>query len=79
VQALFTEVRERGLGRVCDTLLPGIAGFCAPVFDASGHMALGLVSLGSSASFDTAWQGVVAQALRRCAQQLSRDLGAKLA
>ena len=79
VQALFSEVRERGLGRVCDTLLPGIAGFCAPVFDASGHMALGLVSLGSSASFDTAWQGVVANALRRCAQQLSRDLGAKLA
>jgi DNA-binding IclR family transcriptional regulator len=75
-QALFKDVRQRGLARVCDTLLPGVAGFCAPVFDASGHMVLGLVSLGSVASFDTAWNGVVARALKRCAQQLSSDLGA---
>jgi DNA-binding IclR family transcriptional regulator len=46
-QAILKETRQHGLGRVCDTLLPGIAGFCAPVFDASGHMVLGLVSLGS--------------------------------
>jgi DNA-binding IclR family transcriptional regulator len=49
------------------------------VFDASGHMVLGLVSLGSVASFDTAWDGHVAQSLRRCAQQLSSDLGSKQA
>jgi DNA-binding IclR family transcriptional regulator len=77
-QALFKDVRQRGLARVCDSLLPGIAGFCAPVFDASGHMALGLVSLGSIASFDTAWDGAVARALKRFAQQLSSDLGAAL-
>jgi DNA-binding IclR family transcriptional regulator len=76
--ALFKDVRQRGLARVCDSLLPGIAGFCAPVFDASGHMALGLVSLGSVASFDTAWDGAVAHALQRCAQQLSSDLGSPL-
>jgi DNA-binding IclR family transcriptional regulator len=75
-QALFKDIRARGLARVCDTLLPGIAGFCAPVFDASGHMVLGVVSLGSVASFNTAWDGAVASALKRCAQQLSRDLGA---
>jgi DNA-binding IclR family transcriptional regulator len=75
-QALLKETRLRGLGRVCDTLLPGIAGFCAPVFDASGHMVLGLVSLGSTASFDAAWDGAVATPLKRCAQQLSSDIGA---
>jgi DNA-binding IclR family transcriptional regulator len=75
-QALLKEVRQRGLARVCNTLLPGIAGFCAPVFDASGHMVLGLVSLGSVASFDTAWDGDIAHALLQCAQQLSSDLGA---
>jgi DNA-binding IclR family transcriptional regulator len=75
-QALFKEVRQHGLGRVCDTLLPGIAGFCAPVFDANGHMVLGLVSLGSVATFDTTWNGAVASALKHCAQQLSDDLGA---
>ncbi len=75
-QALLKEVRQRGLARVCNTLLPGIAGFCAPVFDASGHMVLGLVSLGSVASFDIAWDGDIARALLQCAQQLSSDLGA---
>ncbi len=75
-QALLKEVRQRGLARVCNTLLPGIAGFCAPVFDASGHMVLGLVSLGSVASFDIAWDGGIACVLLQCAQQLSSDLGA---
>ncbi len=78
IHTLLQETRQQGLGRVRDTLLPGIAGFCAPVFDASGHIALGLVSLGSSAGFDSAWDGSVAQALRRCAQQLSQDLGAAI-
>jgi DNA-binding IclR family transcriptional regulator len=75
-QAVLKETRQQGLGRVCNTLLPGIAGFCAPVFDASGHMVLGLVSLGSVARFDAAWDGAVATPLKRCAQQLSSDLGA---
>ncbi len=74
--ALLVQTRQHGLGRVSDTLLPGIAGFCAPVFDASGHLVLGLVSLGSTASFDSAWSGAVATPLKRCAQQLSNDLGA---
>ena len=78
VQALFNDVRQRTLARVCDTLLPGIAGFCAPVFDANGHMALGLVSLGSVASFDTRWDGAVARALTHCASALSSDLGSPL-
>jgi DNA-binding IclR family transcriptional regulator len=46
------------------------------VFDASGHLVLGLVSLGSTASFDAAWDGAVATPLKRCAQQLSSDIGA---
>ncbi len=75
-QALLAQTRQHGLGRVEGTLLPGIAGFCAPVFDASGHLVLGLVSLGSTASFDAKWGGAVATSLKRCAQQLSSDLGA---
>ena len=75
LQAMVRETREQGLGRVKNVLLPGIAGFCAPVFDADGHLALGVVSLGSSASFNTDWNGPVAAAMRRMAGQLSRDLG----
>lgn len=74
-RTLLEETREQGLGRVVDTLLPGISGLAAPVWDASQRIALGLVSLGSSADFDADIQGPVAQALKRCAAQLSEELG----
>jgi DNA-binding IclR family transcriptional regulator len=75
VQAMLKETRQQGLGRVVNVLLPGISGFCAPVFDADGHLVLGVVALGSSATLDTAWDGPIAQSLRRFAGQLSADLG----
>lgn len=74
-RALFDEVRQRGAARVVDTLLPGIVGFCAPVFDADGHMALGIVTLGPTGTFDPDWDGAVERPLREAAAQLSADLG----
>ena len=76
VHALLAEVRERGAARVVDTLLPGIVAFCAPVFDADGHLVLGITTLGSIATFDPAWSGAIDQPLRAAAAQLSSDLGA---
>lgn len=75
VRAMLEEVRKRGTARVLDTLLPGIVGFCAPVFDSDGHMALGVVTLGPSGIFDPEWGGAVERPLREMAAQLSRDLG----
>jgi DNA-binding IclR family transcriptional regulator len=75
VTAVLEEVRRRGLARVVDTLLPGVAGFCAPVFDADGHLVLGMVAMGSLANFDPAWDGAVARPLAAAARQLSADLG----
>ena len=75
VQAMLKETRQQGLGRVVNVLLPGISGFCAPVFDADGHLVLGVVALGSSATLDTAWDGPIALSLRQFARQLSADLG----
>jgi DNA-binding IclR family transcriptional regulator len=72
---LLDEVRERGAARVVDTLLPGIVGFCAPVFDSDGHMVLGIVAVGSTGSFDPEWKGAVDRPLRAAASQLSSDLG----
>lgn len=72
---LLEETRKQGLGRVVDTLLPGISGLAAPVWDAGGRMCMSLVSLGSSASFDAQNTGLVALALKRCAAQLSDALG----
>lgn len=75
VQAMVRETREHAMARVVHSLLPGVGGFCAPVFDAQGRLALGLVVLGSVATLDTAWDSAPARALLDCAQQLSRDLG----
>lgn len=75
VQALLEETRAQGVGSVVDTLLPGISGLAAPVWDASQRIALSLVTLGSSADFDAKPQGVLAVALKVCATQLSQDLG----
>jgi DNA-binding IclR family transcriptional regulator len=75
VQALQSETRQQGLGRVKNVLLPGVSGLCAPVFDADGHLALGVVALGSSASLDTDLNGPMVQALLGMSRQLSMDLG----
>ncbi len=74
-RTMLDEVRRRGAARVVDTLLPGIVGFCAPVFDSDGHIALGIVALGPTGTFDPAWGGAVDKPLRAAAQQLSSDLG----
>ncbi len=76
-QAMLAETREQGLGRVVDTLLPGISGLAAPVWDASGRICLALVSLGSSVGFEADVKGDVAMALKRCAARLSEALGAQ--
>lgn len=75
VQALLAQTRQRGLARVVSSLVSGVAGFCAPVFDAQGHLALGVVVLGSLATFNSDWDSPVAQALVACTRQLSLDLG----
>ena len=75
VAPVLENARSRGRARAVNTLLPGVAGFCAPVFDADGHLALGMVALGSLATFDTAWDGAVAVPLKAAAVQLSDELG----
>lgn len=69
------EVRRRGASRVMETLLPGVIGFCVPVFDSDGHMALGMIALGPVGTFDAEWGGAVEKPLRAAAAQLSSDLG----
>ena len=75
LNALLAEARQHGVARVVNTLLPGVGGFCAPVFDADGHMVLGKVALGSLSTFDADWRGAVATPLKAAARQLSTDLG----
>jgi DNA-binding IclR family transcriptional regulator len=70
------EVRQRGLSRAVDALLPGVSAMAAPVFDERGAIVLSLTAIGPSAVFDTRDDGPVANALRAAAFGLSRRLGA---
>ena len=53
----------------------GVARFCASVFDADGHLALGMVTLGSLATLGPEFDDAVATPLRLSARQLASDLG----
>ncbi len=75
LRAMLAEVRAHGTARVVDTLLPGIVAFCTPVFDSSGHLVMGITTLGSVATFDPDYGGAIDARLRATAQQLSADLG----
>ena len=73
--ALVAEVREHGLGRAVGDALPGINALSAPVFDATGALALAVTTLGPAGSFDAAWDGPLATKVRECADGISARLG----
>jgi len=75
VEEAIAETRRRGLSRTIGQPIPGINAFCAPVFDAAGHLVLGITAMGPEATFDNEWDGKVAKPLRECALEVSRRLG----
>ncbi len=75
VDTLLAEVREHGMARAVGDPLPGINALSVPVFDHGGALALAITALGPSGSFDPAWDGSLAQALRTCAERVSARLG----
>jgi DNA-binding IclR family transcriptional regulator len=74
-ETLLAETRKHGLSRIRGQPIPGIDALCAPVFDSAGHIVLGILVMGPSATFDSEWDGTVAKALRRCASEVSRRIG----
>jgi len=74
-EAFLAETRKHGLSRTRGKPIPGIDALCAPVFDSAGHIVLGLLVMGPSATFDSEWEGAVAKALTRCASEVSRRIG----
>ena len=75
LETLMAETRKHGLSRARGRPIPGIDALCAPVFDADGHIVLGILAMGPTASFDSNWDGAVARALKRCAAEVSRRIG----
>jgi DNA-binding IclR family transcriptional regulator len=68
-------IRASGLAQAVDSVLPGVSGLAAPVFDGNGALVLALTAIGATAHFDTRMQGAPALALRRCAAELTAQLG----
>lgn len=75
VQELLVEVRKHELSRALNNPTPGVCSFAAPVFDYSGNIVLGLTLMGRAGSFDPNWDGTQAQAVKRCAVEVSKRLG----
>jgi DNA-binding IclR family transcriptional regulator len=74
-EAALAEIRKHGISRTRGHPIPGIDALCAPIFDSSGHIVLGLLAMGPSATFDSEWVGSVATPLLRCATDISRRIG----
>lgn len=75
IDALLAEVRQHRMARAVGDPLPGINALSVPVFDHGGALALAITALGPSGSFDPAWDGSLALALRQCADRISARLG----
>ncbi len=75
LEAALVETRKHGLSRSLSQPIPEIDALCAPVFDAGGHIVLGILVMGPSAGFDSAWDGAIATPLKRCALEISRRIG----
>ena len=75
LDSFLAETRKHGLSRTRGQPIPGIDALCAPVFDADGHIVLGILAMGPTATFDSNWDGKVAKALKRCSSEVSRRIG----
>ena len=75
LEALLSDVRKRGMARVQGEPIPGINAVCAPVFEHTGAIRLGITAIGPSGSFDVSWNGEIARRVTACAEAVSRRLG----
>lgn len=75
VQALCQRARAQGCATVQDILLAGISAIAAPIYDARGHVAAVLTSLGASNGFDARPDGRVGPSVVQEAQGISAAMG----
>jgi len=73
--ASLAEVREQGLSRTEGSVVAGVSAMSAPVFDHRGQIVLAITAIGTAPSFDTRWDGALAQALRQSGAAVSERLG----
>jgi DNA-binding IclR family transcriptional regulator len=75
LENLLADVRKRGMARVQGEPIPGINAICAPVFEHTGAIRLGITAIGPAGSFDASWSGTIAKEVNNCANTISHRLG----
>jgi DNA-binding IclR family transcriptional regulator len=75
LEQILADIRKRGLARVQGEPIPGINAICAPVFEHTGAIVLGITAIGTSGSFDASWNGSIARKVMQCALTVSERLG----
>lgn len=75
VEALFQEIRKRGLVRVTGQLSPAMYAFAAPVFNSASELVAALCVAGPPATFDSTWASPTGAGLLQAAALVSRGLG----
>ena len=76
VQALFADVRARGIAWVQGDFNPGIHALSAPIFNHDGVLVAAITALGVVGGFDASPDGPIAAAVRSAARDISVRLGA---
>jgi DNA-binding IclR family transcriptional regulator len=75
LEKILVDIRKRGMARVEGNPIPGINAVCAPVFEHSGAIKLGITAIGPAGSFDVSWAHDNVRKIRECAEQVSHRLG----
>jgi DNA-binding IclR family transcriptional regulator len=75
LEKILLDIRKRGMARVEGNPIPGINAVCAPVFEHSGAIKLGITAIGPAGSFDVSWTHDNVRKIRECAEQVSHRLG----
>jgi DNA-binding IclR family transcriptional regulator len=75
IQKHLSETRGHGLACVSGDLVPGVNAVAVPIFDHKNHIAGVIGALGRSEELDVDYKGIVAAALLRTADEISRRLG----
>jgi DNA-binding IclR family transcriptional regulator len=74
-ESLLAETRRIGLAHVNGDLVQGVSALAAPIFDQKGRISAVIGALGRTEELDVSFDGRVADALKRTADEISRRLG----
>lgn len=69
------ELRQHGCTRAVGNPIPGVNAFSAPIFDHERRPAVVLTLLGREDLVSASWKSPMAQAVKRAAQEASKQLG----